>query len=411
MNYKKMLSLLLAASMAVSMPINVFATQPVIETENQTKVEPYIADGEAPVLTGIEIDKTSVSAGDSVTLTITATDNLSGWNSCNVQFNNKEADKRLYKSVSDITGNKCSITFDISEYEPTRRYNLEYVTLVDRAGNTVYYEEKPIEGNKPLPESIYFDVVANEQSDAEAPVLIGIEIDKTNVNAGDSVALTITATDNLSGWYHCNVQFNNKETDKRLYKSVSDITGNKCSITFDISEYEPNGRYDLEFVLLTDKAGNTIYYAENPLDNDKPLPESIYFTVINDDNIPTPDPTPSNPDKGTSSNSSSSSSSAVNYESEKPNPADKKAVEAYNFWQNAKAKVRTTPDGKTMRLFVPKDITYMPASMMETLYREKITLIITHNGKKIVIPAGKAMPKQKLKVYWTFESLEKLYQA
>lgn len=131
----------------------------------------------------------------------------------------------------------------------------------------------------------------------------------------------------------------------------------------------------------------------------------------NPDPTPTPDPTPSNPDKGTSSNSSSSSSSAVNYESEKPNPTDKKAVEAYNFWQNAKAKVRTTPDGKTMRLFVPKDITYMPASMMETLYREKITLIITHNGKKIVIPAGKAMPKQKLKVYWTFESLEKLYQA
>lgn len=131
----------------------------------------------------------------------------------------------------------------------------------------------------------------------------------------------------------------------------------------------------------------------------------------NPDPTPTPDPTPSNPDKGTSSNSSASSSSAVNYESEKPNPADKKAVEAYNFWQNAKAKVRTTPDGKTMRLFVPKDITYMPASMMETLYREKITLIITHNGKKIVIPAGKAMPKQKLKVYWTFESLEKLYQA
>lgn len=131
----------------------------------------------------------------------------------------------------------------------------------------------------------------------------------------------------------------------------------------------------------------------------------------NPDPTPTPDPTPSNPDKGTSSNFSSSSSSAVNYESEKPNPTDKKAVEAYNFWQNAKAKVRTTPDGKTMRLFVPKDITYMPASMMETLYREKITLIITHNGKKIVIPAGKAMPKQKLKVYWTFESLEKLYQA
>ena len=158
-----------------------------------------------------------------------------------------------------------------------------------------------------------------------------------------------------------------------------------------------------------------VYYTEsNPEKPSNALTiEDMSFTVVNNwkETSPTPDPTPSNPDKGTSSNSSSSSSSAVNYESEKPNPADKKAVEAYNFWQNAKAKVRTTPDGKTMRLFVPKDITYMPASMMETLYREKITLIITHNGKKIVIPAGKAMPKQKLKVYWTFESLEKLYQA
>ena len=181
-----------------------------------------------------------------------------------------------------------------------------------------------------------------------------------------------------------------------------------------VSKYEPTGVFELERIYIIDNAGNSRVYENKSVEGgNEALPNNLSFTVINDDYVPTPtpDPTPSNPDKGTSSNSSSSSSSAVNYESEKPNPTDKKAVEAYNFWQNAKAKVRTTPDGKTMRLFVPKDITYMPASMMETLYREKITLIITHNGKKIVIPAGKAMPKQKLKVYWTFESLEKLYQA
>lgn len=290
MNYKKILSLLLAASMAVSMPINVFAAQPVTETENQTEVEPYIADGEAPVLKGATISDTEVNAGESLTITIDAEDKDSGIKTFQAYFLNKENNRTI---ISDFSSLQDILTANmiVSKYEPTGIFELERIYIIDNAGNSRVYENKPVGG------------------------------------------------------------------------------GNEA------------------------------------------LPNNLSFTVINDDYVPTPDPTPSNPDKGTSSNSSASSSSAVNYESEKPNPADKKAVEAYNFWQNAKAKVRTTPDGKTMRLFVPKDITYMPASMMETLYREKITLIITHNGKKIVIPAGKAMSKQKLKVYWTFESLEKLYQA
>ena len=57
MDYKKMLSLLLAASMAVSMPINVFATQPVTETENQTEVEPYVVDVTAPTLSKTRLSK------------------------------------------------------------------------------------------------------------------------------------------------------------------------------------------------------------------------------------------------------------------------------------------------------------------------------------------------------------------
>ena len=297
MNYKKMLSLLLAASMAFSMPINVFAAQPVTETENQTEVEPYVVDVTAPILTGITLNSDTVKAGETLTVTIDATEEESGLGYCDATFVNKKTKKRLTAS-SDNYQNPTTLSLKISEYEPNGVYELVSVQLGDKAGNYVLYDKEPI----------------------------GEPVDNTEIE----------------------------------------------QLTFNLS-----------------------------------------FTVINDDNIPTPtpDPTPSNPDKGTSSNSSSSSSSAVNYESEKPNPTDKKAMEAYNFWQNAKAKVRTTPDGKTMRLFVPKDITYMPASMMETLYREKITLIITHNGKKIVIPAGKAMPKQKLKVYWTFESLEKLYQA
>ena len=423
MDYKKILSLLLVASMAISMPINVFAAQPVTETENQTEVEPYIADVTAPILTGITLNSDTVKAGETLTVTIDATEEESGLGYCDATFVNKKTKKRLTAS-SDNYQNPTTLSLKISEYEPNGVYELVSVQLGDKAGNYVLYDKEPI--GEPVDnteiEQLTFDrsfTVTNEnQTDSQAPKLTNIEISHDTVKAGETLTVTIDATEEESGIDYCDATFVNPKTKKRLDAWAKDYR-NPTVLTLKVSEYEPSGVYELVSVQLGDKAGNYVLYDKEPIgepvDNTEieQLTFNLSFTVINDDNIPTPtpDPTPSNPDKGTSSNSSSSSSSAVNYESEKPNPADKKAVEAYNFWQDAKAKVRTTPDGKTMRLFVPKDITYMPASMMETLYREKITLIITHNGKKIVIPAGKAMPKQKLKVYWTFESLEKLYQA
>lgn len=141
--------------------------------------------------------------------------------------------------------------------------------------------------------------------------------------------------------------------------------------------------------------------------------------------VPQPDPDvpPTNPDHkpsrpdgstGSSANNSASSSNAsgvVNYESEKPDPADKQAVKAYNFWQDAKSKIRKTAEGKTLRLSVPKEITNMPASVMETLRKENVGLRLNWNGKTITIPAGKAQPKQKMRIYWTMQTLEKLYNA
>ena len=128
------------------------------------------------------------------------------------------------------------------------------------------------------------------------------------------------------------------------------------------------------------------------------------------DTNPDNKPTVPNTDSGNhTGNGSSNHSGVVNYESEKPNQNDKKAVEAYNFWQNVKNKIHKAEKGKTVKLFVPKEITNMPASVMEMLRRENVGLTIKQNGKTITIPAGKAQPKQKLKAYWTFKTLDRLY--
>ena len=408
MNYKKILSLLLAASMAVSMPINVFAVQPVTETENQTEVEPYIADVTAPTLSKISLNATEVNAGETITVNVEGMDDISGIGGWDVTFESDSGEQLSSVTVLDGATGTETVEIEVSEYKSSGVYHLISASVWDKAGNSRNYSKNPIDGfSEALPHDLSITVINSaEKEDTTAPTLSRISLSAIEVNAGETITVNVEGTDDISGIDGWDVVF---ESDNGEYLSsvvVSD--GMTENVIIEVSEYKPSGVYHLVNASVWDKVGNSKNYSNDPVDGySEALPHDLSITVINDDNIPTP----SNPDKGASSNSSSSSSSAVNYESEKPNPTDKKAVEAYNFWQNAKAKVRTTPDGKTMRLFVPKDITYMPASMMETLYREKITLIITHNGKKIVIPAGKAMPKQKLKVYWTFESLEKLYQA
>lgn len=380
-----------------------------------------IVDLNTPELKSVSVDKEFVDAPGSIEVGIDAVDEPAGISNAQVTFRNS-----VRGSVSAFfRGDNDKATINITEYTAPGKYTLSSVTITDKMGNRISYGTQSYQTPFPFDEDVSF-VVNNESAifeDKTAPVLKSAKFDKGTVEVTDKkelvqLILEIDDGEKSSGIESVYATLEDRTTKRTIYSEYM-LDGQEIpagEIYFLISPYESSGSYELDTLQIRDKAGNfSNYVSKNHTGGNvgQELPQEISLNVVNNwkETSPTPDPTPSNPDKGTSSNSSSSSSSAVNYESEKPNPADKKAVEAYNFWQNAKAKVRTTPDGKTMRLFVPKDITYMPASMMETLYREKITLIITHNGKKIVIPAGKAMPKQKLKVYWTFESLEKLYQA
>lgn len=257
--------------------------------------------------------------------------------------------------------------------------------------------------------------------DNKAPVLNSIELSDETVNAGGTLTVTIDAEDDLTGVADWQATFVNKETKKHLTTYLQKYSD---AGMLETSKYEPSGTYELESVSLEDKAGNIVFYEKNPGgwepgDNAiiKKLELEVFFTVINDDPVTPPTQPegnkPSRPGSSAGNNSANSSnaSGVVNYESEKPDPADKQAVKAYNFWQDAKSKIRKTAEGKTLRLSVPKEITNLPASVMETLRKENVSLRLNWNGKTITIPAGKAQPKQKLRIYWTMQTLEKLYNA
>ena len=196
-------------------------------------------------------------------------------------------------------------------------------------------------------------------------------------------------------------------------------------MVLNVSEFEPAGTYELDSILLSDKAGNDVWYVKDYSgdfeDNTiwENLAVKVSFTVINDDPVtppPTDPETPSNPSNPTTPSRPNSSTTTapgtpINYESEKPDPADEQAVEAYNFWQNTKREIRVYERAGSLRVYVPADITYMPASVMETLRVENVPVVLQWQGHRIEIPAGKAQPKQPLKAYWPMKTLCELYNA
>ena len=260
------------------------------------------------------------------------------------------------------------------------------------------------------------DLVQPYVVDNKAPALNSIELSDETVNAGGTLTVTVDAKDDLSGIEYSDAVFINKANGRKVYASTENYK-NPTELTIRISEHEPSGTFELLSVQLGDVADNYTTYHQEPFGDIQKLPIELSFTVINDDPVTLPTQPegnkPSRPGSSDGNNSANSSngSGVVNYESEKPDPADKQAVKAYNFWQDAKSKIRKTAEGKTLRLSVPKEITNMPASVMETLRKENVGLRLNWNGKTITIPAGKAQPKQKLRIYWTMQTLEKLYNA
>ncbi len=270
------------------------------------------------------------------------------------------------------------------------------------------------------------DLVQPYVVDNKAPELKEISINSNSINAGNPVIITIKATDNLSGINDCGVQFYSEDSDKKLLGSSCEIKGNTCTITIDISEYAPNRRYNLEFLSLTDKAGNTVYYAEDPINDDRPLPQAVYFTVINDGSVPTP---PTNPDKPVTppapeqkpfqpSYSTGSSASGSYVTSVKPAPAAsgssiKQEEKDRQFWKNKQDQIRKAANGKKIRIFIPKETTRVPASFLESIRTAEndITVELRWNGKKITITPETALTRSPRRVFWNLKTLLEYYHA
>ncbi len=419
MKKKQTLAMLLAAAMVLSMPVGAYAEELDVEENASSLVESYVVDITAPTISKISAERTELKAGEKTNIVIEADDDISGLDLFSATFR-REGTKDYISTDFNTGENPYAAELRLSPYLPSGTYVLSSINISDKAGNSKYYDEEPIEGySEKLPNQLTLEIKNENKEDVTAPTISKISAERTELKAGEKTNIVIEADDDISGLDLFSATFRREGT--KDYISTDFNTGeNPYAAELRLSPYLPSGTYVLSSINISDKAGNSKYYDEDPIEGySEALPNALSLTIINDDPVtppPTDPETPSNPSNPTTpSHSNSSTTTApgtpINYESEKPDPADEQAVEAYNFWQNTKREIRVYERAGSLRVYVPADITYMLASVMETLRVENVPVVLQWQGHRIEIPAGKAQPKQPLKAYWPMKTLCELYNA
>ena len=288
MKHKRIVSMLLAAFMTLSMPLSGYAEK-TVEHGASTEVTPYVADTQAPVLNNISISATEVQAGESLTVTIDATDDNSGIENFKAYFINRTNGRRI-ESDWGYGDDALSTQVYISKYESNGTFELEYIYISDKAGNIIYYGDETAPGTniQPLPcIRPTFRVINEEEGggDIIPPVLKNVSLNQTEVSSGNSLTVTIDAMDDNSGIENFKAYFINRTNGRRI-ESDWGYGDDALSTQVYISKYESNGTFELEYIYISDKAGNIIYYGDEtaPGTNIQPLPYiRPTFRVINEE--------------------------------------------------------------------------------------------------------------------------------
>ncbi|WP_312642729.1 hypothetical protein [Hydrogenoanaerobacterium sp.] len=232
------------------------------------------ADNIAPKLIGISIDKTSVSAGGKVTVSVKASDNLSGIKQISVRFKNNDNNHILSTAIlckndyNPATG--CYVrNINIGQYEQAGTFELHRVSVSDEAGNRQYYcpesEEDDHSDFDVLPAEPSFTVKnQGKAADITPPALESVTFNQAGVDAPGKLTVLAKASDDDSGVRRIYLRFRNEESGRSLSIGLSARDYNPATGcyegTFSIEKNEKSGTFDLVIAKVTDQAKNSLTY-------------------------------------------------------------------------------------------------------------------------------------------------------
>ena len=234
-------------------------------------------DTTPPVLVSLSYPATvnATNGPQTFTVTVDATDNLSGVSYAYVRFASPSGKQThyqyLYKSGGTLLAATLTGTITIPQYSEAGAWTLQYLYLYDNAGNIARYTTAALtSGGFPT------TLTVTSSPDTTPPTLTGVTISPASLNVSKgpaTVTVKLGLTDHLSGVnFACVVEcyaavFLSSPSDiqyQYAYQSqVTQVSGTDLDGVWEaqitIPQYAEAGAWTIYYIYLTDNAGNTEY--------------------------------------------------------------------------------------------------------------------------------------------------------
>ncbi len=228
---KSIISLLLIVLLFV-----LISTSALADVDSQP---PTIVEG------SLKVDKTEATVGETVTVTVEATDNveidrihISLWN-----IDSSEQYQGLMTRIEDK--DTFEFKFQVNEYTPQGMWTVRSISVYDTTGNYVSFYS-------------YDDSYGFNVTGTSGPIIIGLDdisVNKTEATVGDTVIIAVDIqSDRIS---HASLSLTNEDSgmNKNFLDMSYDESLGKYVYEFTIDEDTPSGYWSIGFINASDENG------------------------------------------------------------------------------------------------------------------------------------------------------------
>lgn len=216
-------------------------------------------DTTAPVLNGITMSKNILSVGDRLTISVDASDDLSGVG--NIYGGIYIGEEWLTTNfIYDEVSKKFLASIDILDGMQYKKIKFTFLNIYDKAGNEKYFSDYELDK--------YIAYVAGDDGkiDDKPPVYNKIVFNKKILKPGETLEILVDAKDEVSGINRitCSASIGNEYINFEL---VYDSITKKYKYSLDITSDMVYKIIKINYIEIFDNAGNSVWIANSDLGN------------------------------------------------------------------------------------------------------------------------------------------------
>jgi len=213
-----------------------------------------------PTLHSVEITPNSVKDGETVTISVHTTDDIAGIAKVAVFIEMPDGmEERNAPLLSFDEGSQRYIrTYQLPEFAQTGTWLIKQVLLEDKAGNRTFIDKGPSL-------NATFQVKSS-QSDTTPPTLHSVEITPNSVKDGETVAISVHASDDIAGIAKVAVfvEMPDGMGEREAPNLLFDESSQSYVRIYQVPKFAQIGTWIIKQVYLEDKAGNRTFIDKGP---------------------------------------------------------------------------------------------------------------------------------------------------